>query len=331
MNTVFSRREFLAMSAALTANSQQLSRTKRDWSRARAKTLIHMQAVMGKLPSPVATPMENTGGIEQEFPTYTSQKYFYNTLGVSEYVPAYVLIPKPMPKTRIGILCLHQTTKIGKDEPAGLGGNPNLHYARELAERGFITIAPDYPYLGENHSKPYEAGYQSCTMLGVVNHIRAVNVLQILGAEKIGVIGHSLGGHNALFVAAFDKRIDAVVTSCGFTKFSKYFNGNLKGWAGERYMPLIEKKYGNDPQKMPFDFPEILTAIAPRAVFINAPLHDGNFEVSGVQDCVAAAMPVYDKIFKAKEKLIAVYPDAGHDFPNPIRQQAYQFLARWLR
>ena len=45
------------------------------------------------------------------------------------------------------MLCLHQTTKIGKEEPAGLGGNPNLHYALHLAQRGYVTLAPDYPVV----------------------------------------------------------------------------------------------------------------------------------------------------------------------------------------
>ncbi len=38
-------------------------------------------------------------------------------------------------------------------------------------------------------------------------------------AKRIGVIGHSLGGHNAIFTATFDERLKAVVTSCGFTGF----------------------------------------------------------------------------------------------------------------
>ena len=37
---------------------------------------------------------------------------------------------------------------------------------------------------------------------------------------------------------------------------------------------------------MPFDFTEILGALAPRAVFINARCNDDNFEVSGVRDCI---------------------------------------------
>ena len=41
-------------------------------------------------------------------------------------------------------------------------------------------------------------------------------------------------------------------------------------------------------------------------------------------------MPIYDDIFSAGEKLVAVYPDAGHEFPPAIRQQAYEFLDRWV-
>ena len=57
-------------------------------------------------------------------------------------------------------------------------------------------------------------------------------------------------------------------------------------------MPRIADVYGKDPSRMPFDFTEILGAIAPRAVFVSAPIGDGNFEVSGVKDCLRAARPV---------------------------------------
>ena len=40
--------------------------------------------------------------------------------------------------------------------------------------------------------------------------------------EKIGVIGHSLGGHNAMFTAVFDERLKVIVSNCGFTSFPKY-------------------------------------------------------------------------------------------------------------
>jgi hypothetical protein len=61
-------------------------------------------------------------------------------------------------------------------------------------------------------------------------------------------------------------------------------------------MPRIAERYGKDPAKMPFDFSDVLAALAPRPLFINAPLHDENFEVSGVNDCIAAAQTVCDGV-----------------------------------
>jgi len=232
------------------------------------------------------------------------------------------------------MLCLHQTTRIGKAEPAGIGGKPNLHYARELAERGYVTLAPDYPNFGDYQFDPYAHGYASATMKGIVNHRAAVDLLASLpqvNPKAIGVIGHSLGGHNSLFVAAFDQRLRAVVTSCGFNAFPKYYGGNLKGWSHKGYMPRIADVYHTSPAEIPFDFPEILAALAPRAVFINAPLRDANFEVSGVYDCIRAARPIYEKIFHQPGRLVAAHPDAEHDFPLEIRRQAYEFLDRELR
>jgi hypothetical protein len=62
-------------------------------------------------------------------------------------------------------------------------------------------------------------------------------------------------------------------------------------------MPRIRTVYGDLPAKVPFDFTEVLAALAPRPVFANAPLHDApDFEVSGVKDCFTAARPVYREV-----------------------------------
>jgi hypothetical protein len=90
-------------------------------------------------------------------------------------------------------------------------------------------------------------------------------------------------------------------------------------------MPRIADRYGKDPKRMPFDFTELIAALAPRAFFTNLPLGDSNFEKSGVDDCMRAAAPVYD-LFGARAKLVAVHPDCQHSFPPEIRQAAYRFL-----
>jgi dienelactone hydrolase len=248
-------------------------------------------------------------------------------------VPAYLFLPHGRKGRAPAMLCLHQTTPLGKKEPAGLGGDENLHYALELAELGYVTLAPDYPGFGDYTFDPYAHGYASATMKGIWNHRCAVDLLESLpqvDPRRIGVIGHSLGGHNALFVAAFDPRFKAVITSCGFNSFFKYCGGDLTGWSHAGYMPRIASVYGKDPKQMPFDFTEVLAALAPRPVFINAPMRDDNFEVSGVKDCLAAAAPVYH-LFGAETNLVAQHPDTGHSFPPEVRRAAYEWLGREMR
>lgn len=303
-----------------------------QWSRRREMILYNMQLVMGEFPKTERTPLDIEEIETTDFPALTRKQVTF----VSEQndrVPAYLFIPKNLNGKTGGMLCLHQTTKIGKGEPAAIGGKPDLHYAKELAERGYVTLAPDYPNFGDYAYDPYANGYASATMKGIWNHMRAVDLLQSLNEvdkDRIGCIGHSLGGHNTLYVGAFDERIRAMVTSCGFNSFYKYKGGDLTGWSHKGYMPRIAAAYDRDPAKMPFDFTHVLAAQAPRAVFINAPLNDTNFEVSGVRDCVDAAWPIYENIFEAGEKLVAVHPEAGHEFPPDVRTQAYEFLDRWV-
>jgi hypothetical protein len=95
-------------------------------------------------------------------------------------------------------------------------------------------------------------------------------------------------------------------------------------------MPKIRDVYENNPDKMPFDFHEVLAAIAPRGIYVNAPLHDANFDNPGVRKCIAAAEPVYE-LLGAKDQLVAEYPDAAHDFPDDVRERVYQWLEKQLK
>lgn len=303
-----------------------------DWQKRRAHILANMQQVMGAWPDESRrVPLDVQVLEEVPGPHFVRRKITF-AVEQDDRVPAYLFLPLAREGPVPAMLCLHQTTALGKGEPAGLGGSPNLHYAQELAERGFVTLAPDYPNFGDYAIDVYARGYASATLKGIWNHQRAVDLLQSLlevDPERIGCIGHSLGGHNALFVAAFDERLKVVVSSCGFNSFFKYYGGDLTGWSHGGYMPRIATVYGKDPARMPFDFTEVLAALAPRAVFINAPLHDDNFEVSGVQDCLAAARPVYE-LFQATAHLVAVHPDCGHDFPPTVREAAYAFVEQVL-
>lgn len=304
----------------------------KDWTKRRRHILANLQTVMGPLETDApATPLDVRILEEVRLPGLLRQKITFCP-EPGDRVPAYLFLPVSSTGRSPAVLCLHQTTPLGKGEPAGLGGSPDLHYARELAERGFVTLAPDYPNFGEYRFDPYQAGYASATMKGIRNHRRAVDLLQALpqvDPGRVAVIGHSLGGHNALFLAAFEPRVKAVVTSCGFNSFFAYQGGDLSGWSHRGYMPRIATVYGAEARRMPFDFTEVLAAVAPRPVFISAPLQDDNFPISGVKDCVQAAAPVY-RLLNGESNLVSVFPVCGHHFPAEVRQAAYDWLARNL-
>jgi dienelactone hydrolase len=302
-----------------------------EWATRRSHILANMQEVMGKLPTN-KVPLDVQISEEVKTAKFIRRKLTY-IAEAGDRVPAYLFLPQQRLGPRPAVLCLHQTTPIGKAEAAGLGKSADLSYAVHLVERGYVTLAPDYPSFGD-YAYDFRLGlHPSGSIKAVWNNQRALDLLASLpevDGRHIGCIGHSLGGHNALFTAAFDTRIKAVVSNCGFTSFPKYYQGNLKGWTSDRYMPRIEKVYALKPELVPFDFSEVVAALAPRAFLAIAPLYDDNFDVSGVRDVMAAAAPVYE-LLGARNKLSEFYPDCKHAFPVESRKVAYEWLDRWLR
>ncbi len=312
-----------------------------QWKMRRADILTNIQLALGPTPGRAfRAPLDVKVIEEVKLNAYTRRKVSYN-VDPHDRVQSYLLVPHNLRGKVPAIVAIHPTHPIGKEQPVGLGGNPHNHYAKELAERGYVVIAPDYWPMGHYRRKnynPYENGYASGSMKGVWNHMRAIDVLHTLpevDPERIGCIGHSLGGYNTLFLSAFDPRIKAIVSSAGFNSFfdyvsSEYGGGDLANWGLDKHMRRIRTVYNNDPAQVPFDFTELVGALAPRPFFVCAPKGDHIFVLPGVTKCIKAARPIYE-LLNAGDNLQAVYPDAKHDFPDVQRQAAYEFLDRFLR
>ena len=303
----------------------------RDWQRRREHILANMELVMGPLPAAERrVPLDVQVVQTEELPTLTRKKITY--AATKDYrVPAYLLIPHGLKGRAPAMLCLHGTSG-SRGRTAGLGAD-YPRYTLELAERGYVTIAPDYTLLGENQTDPVAAGFASGTMMGIWNHMRAVDLLQSLpevDPERIGCVGVSLGGHNSLFAGVFDPRLKVMVSSSGFDSFHDYKGGDLSGWCQPRYMMRIQDVFGKDPKKMPFDFPEVLAALAPRHLYVHVPLNDDNFRVESARRCVAAASAVY-RLLGAADRIVAVYPPGKHGFPLEAREASYKFIDSVLK
>ena len=311
----------------------RVAKTAAEWAARRKHIQAALERVMGPFPNPakrvalnpvVVNETKLEDGIVRRLVAYHTD--------ATDRVHAYLFLPPESGVTtkRAAMLCLQQTTQIGKAEPAGLGGDPNLHYALHLARRGFVTLAPDYPSFGDSkYDFAARHGYASGSMKAIWDNVRAVDYLESLpavDATRIGVIGHSLGGHNAMFTAVFEPRLKVIVASCGFTTFRK---DDVPSWTGPRYMPRIATEFRNDAKLVPFDFPEIIASFAPRPFLTCSATRDSDFDVSGVKDCLEAARPVYE-LHQAGSKLSGFYPDAPHSFPPEAQQASYEWIEKSL-
>lgn len=314
----------------------------KEWNLRRAEIVQGMESVMGKLPGKEKhCDFEVKIEEEVEFDTHVRRLITYASEPGCR-TPAYLLIPKDVlagKRKAPAVLCLHGTNnEVGHGVVVGLGKLPNRGYALELAQKGYITFAPNYPLLAKYQPDIKKLGWESGTMKAVWDNIRGLDYLEtlpFLAHKNFGAIGHSLGGHNSVYTAVFDPRIRAVVSSCGLDSYLDYYGGDSKnwfpekGWCQTRYM-LRLADYRGRLGEIPFDFHEMIGALAPRQVFISAPLKDSNFRYQSVDRVVRAARPVFE-LHGASGNLQVEHPDCDHDFPEAMRQKAYELFDKALK
>jgi hypothetical protein len=314
-----------------------------DWQLRRQSIVQGMESVMGKLPGKEKRcPLDLK--IEEEFDggSYVRRLVTYASEPGSR-VPAYLLIPKSVMTGKSkapAALCLHGTNNVvGHGTVVGLSETPNRSYALELAERGYVTLAPNYPLLAKYQPDIAALGWESGTLKAVWDNIRGLDLLESLEfvdrEHGFGTIGHSLGGHNSVYTAVFDDRLKVIVSSCGLDSYLDYYQGNeanwfpQKGWCQTRYMLKLAEFRGR-LEEIPFDFHEMIGALAPRRTLIIAPLGDSNFRAESVDRIAQSARPVFE-LYGHSGFLRVEHPDCEHDFPDSMRQAAYAFMDQALK
>jgi acetyl esterase/lipase len=317
-------------------------KSKADWKQRRAEIVREMIEVMGPLPGrEKRCPLDVRIEQETDCGTYVRRLITYAAEPGSR-VPAYLLIPKEAlsaKKMWPAILALHPTDMEYGPRVVVEQLRANYRaYGRDLAERGYVVLAPAYPLMAQYQPDIKALGYQSGTMKAIWDNMRGLDMLETLPfvrKGKFAAIGHSLGGHNAIYTAVFDSRLQVVVSSCGFDSYLDYYDGDPavwqpeRGWCQTRYMPRLAD-YRGRLGDIPFDFPELIAALAPRPLFVNAPLRDANFRWQSVDAVLHAASAVY-RLYGMPQNVVVEHPDCEHDFPPDVREVAYRFLDDHLR
>ena len=249
-----------------------------------------------------------------------------------EAIKTYVLVPKNLSTPGPAVFAHHQHARqydLGKSEVVGLAGDPDQAYGAELAERGYVVIAPDALAFEErNWSNPsgdaeyYELAtriVQGKTFLAKCLHDVSVALDYLetrpeVDAERVGFIGHSYGGKMAIWAAALDQRIKASVSNCGCVSFKS----SLVRDTGIQMEFCVPNILGLG------DVEDIIRLIAPRALLLQGTMEDKWSRGAGALGEYAQSA------FPAGKFKLAVWP-GGHVFTPQMRTAAYHFLDRHLR
>lgn len=278
----------------------------------------------------------------RRFPGYTRHRVVYDT-APDIAVPAYLLVPAgdgPF----AAVVALHGHG-YGKDEIVGIEwdggerrGDPGYQkdFALRLVERGFVVLAPEQVAFGERREPEAVAqGPDACscrkaafhalmlgkTLLGlrVWDVMRAVDYLAQrpeVDAERIGCMGISGGGMTALFSAALDERLRAVVVSGYLNTFR----------ASILAVPHCECNYVPELLR-DAEMYDIAGLIAPRPLLAEHGTEDSIFPIDATHLALRELRRAY-ALLGAADRLDADVFAGPHEISGA---KAYDWLGRWLQ
>lgn len=310
-----------------------------DWPKMRRSIESTVKTVLGELPQNQVDPQIKTVE-ELEFPGFLRRRINYF---VDEWdrPSAWLFVPEGKEEGP-ALICCHQMTPHGKDEAAGIEGNPGLAFAQHYAQEGYVTIAPDCLTAGDRvfsglepfDTKAFYEKHPNESMVGkmLADHMKCVDVLlesRQVDSSRIGVIGHDMGAYNALFLVAFDDRVQVCVASGGFTPFSD--DKDCSRWARESGLVLFPKlRDAIKKKRFPFDWDHVLALVAPSPTLLVTALNDEilpNTKACG--KVVNRARKVY-KLLGAENALENFTHDGGHAMGHEALEAADEWFERWL-
>jgi dienelactone hydrolase len=278
----------------------------------------------------------------QTLPGYERRLIEY-AVAPNERIRAYLCAPTTGSGPRPGVLVLHQTAPAGKREAVGLEGDTTLAFGADLAGRGYVTLSPDSICAGERIDAfgPFDTrGHylrhpdQSAMGKMLDDAIRALDLLATtdgVDPRRLGTIGHSLGAEEALMLAAFDERVRATVTSCGYATFAA--ETNRLRWARDvwfSYMPKLRPLFHQE--RLPhWDWDNVLALVAPRALYQHTTRGDNIFPESVSAYEAGESVRAIGKLLGQPERLANVLRDGKHEVSEAARADIYDWLDRQLK
>jgi pimeloyl-ACP methyl ester carboxylesterase len=207
-----------------------------------------------------------------------------------------------------------------------------------LVKAGYAVFAFDQVGFG---SRIAEAGrfydrYPHWSQLGrMVEDTRAaIDMLQKnpkVDPEKIYLFGYSLGGTVGIYTAALDSRVKGVVSICGFTPMrldtADRGDGGIARYSHVHgLLPRLGFFIGEE-SRIPYDYTELISAIAPRPVFVLQPQLDRDAAPADVHTAVENARKVYS-LYNAADKLLLDEPWDYNRLPESTQTRIIDWMQK---
>lgn len=229
--------------------------------------------------------------------------------GDGHSIPSIVMMPdgatedNPVP----AVIMLHGTGS-NKDE----AGNGYKDFAPLLAEAGIASIRIDFAGSGDSTGDYKDYNYKSAAADAdaAFEHIAAMPGID---SERIGIMGWSQGGTNALLTAAWNDKYKSVLTWAGALDLSILYTDEMKSEAEEKGFAVMEFEW-REPLNLGKDWIEQVEATDVEAEIkkIKAPI----CAINGAKDDVVVPETA-DKIVGASsnaESKKVIIDDADHTF-----------------
>jgi len=252
-----------------------------------------------------------------------------------------------------GVVVLHGTTNWGARRTLGLlpePGDPHasksmegLDYARQLVRRGYVTISPEHfcsgarmPAEGPYETAAFYRRHPDWSAVGKYVHDSRI-ACSILAArsdvddQRLGVTGHSLGGHGSIWLAACDDRIRCAAPSCSGPAFRE--NPEPLHWSRDYwyiYFPQLREELlaGHQVQ---CDFHEMMSLIAPRPLLERFALNDGDPTGQAHRATFHLKLQELYRLLDAEPAHAFLTFGDGHAIPDLSSVCMLSWMDRWLK
>ena len=205
-----------------------------------------------------------------------------------------------------------------------------------LTQRGFAVLAFDQIGFGSRvrSARYFYQRYPNWSLMGKMVMdtrcaIDAVSELEAVDSSRIYFVGYSLGAKVGLLTAALDDRVKAVAAFCGVDALR--LDRPDKGTEGIQHyshlhglLPRLGFFVGHESH-LPFDYDEVLAAIAPRPAFLVAPSLDRYAQMADVRSEVEAARKIY-RLLGHENALQLDSPLGFNSFPLAMQTRAFDWL-----